>query len=254
MRLDPRATAAGFRLIAYDAVTSTNTEALRLSDTGERGPLWLTAHTQSAGRGRRGRNWTSVRGNLYASLLLPDPAPLARRPEVSFVAALAVHDAVAAHSPHIDLRLKWPNDLLANGRKCAGILIEAGAHDALVIGIGINCVSHPAGTDYPAADLTREGAAVGAQELFTALSNAMVDRLAQWRRGEGFAEVRADWLERASGLGRDLRVHLPDRVLSGSFDGLDEHGRLLLRLADGRRETISAGDVFPVAPEKVLVL
>src|SRR5436190_3052114 len=156
MQLDPRASAAGLRLVAHELLISTNTEALALARAGERGPLWITAERQSAGRGRRGRIWTSERGNLFATLLLTDPAPAENWPELSLVAALAVHDAVAELAEAIkpQLAIKWPNDLLLAGRKFAGILVEAerAEEGAVAVGIGVNCKSHPDDTDFPATD------------------------------------------------------------------------------------------------------
>ncbi len=112
MQLDPAAQAAGVRLVTHDTIGSTNAEALRLARDGERGPLWVTANRQTAGRGRRGRTWVSEPGNLYASLLLSDPAPSEHLPALSFVAALALHDAITRRIPGLASRvaLKWPND------------------------------------------------------------------------------------------------------------------------------------------------
>ena len=140
MQLAPGAAAAGVGLISRDTVGSTNAEALALARAGERGPLWITARAQSAGRGRRGRTWVSEPGNLYASLLLTDPAPPERAAQLAFVAALAVHDAIAATAPALasELAFKWPNDVLLGGAKLAGILIEAeGAPLVVAIGIGV---------------------------------------------------------------------------------------------------------------------
>jgi BirA family biotin operon repressor/biotin-[acetyl-CoA-carboxylase] ligase len=254
MQLDPKVAAGGVRLIAHDSIGSTNTEALMLARAGERGPLWITAAQQTAGRGRRGNGWISEPGNLYASLLLSDPAPPPHTAELSLVAALAVHDAVMAVAPSLGVRLavKWPNDLLVGGAKFAGILIEAEG-SAAVIGIGVNCVQHPVATAYPATDLAAAGAAVSPERLFAGLSNAMDARLAQWSRGTAFASIRADWLARATGLGQQIRVRLPQRELSGQFESLDQSGRLVLRLADGSLETVSAGEVFALAePEQML--
>src|SRR5215813_12480691 len=152
MRLDPRASAAGVRLNAHELLGSTNAEALRLASQGERGPLWVTAARQSAGRGRRGRSWVSEPGNLFASLLLTEPAPPEHWPELSFVAALAIHDAIADLAPSVrpQLAVKWPNDLLLGEAKFAGILSEAEGAQTVVVGIGINCTSHPSVSDYPA--------------------------------------------------------------------------------------------------------
>jgi BirA family transcriptional regulator, biotin operon repressor / biotin---[acetyl-CoA-carboxylase] ligase len=249
MQLDPRASAAGVRLVAHELLTSTNSEALALARAGERGPLWVTAERQSAGRGRRGRPWTSERGNLFASLLLTDPAPPEHWPELSFVAALAAHDAVAELAAAVkpQLAIKWPNDLLLKGAKFAGILVEgeaaADGTGAVAVGIGVNCANHPTDTDYPATHLAAAGADVSAESLFEAISVKMLGRLAQWNRGEHFATIRTDWLARAVGLGETIRVRLGDRELIGRFEAIDEAGRLILILADGGRQAIAAGDV-----------
>jgi BirA family biotin operon repressor/biotin-[acetyl-CoA-carboxylase] ligase len=250
MELAPGAAAAGVSLIACDTLGSTNAEALARARSGERGPLWITARTQTAGRGRRGRAWVSEPGNLYASLLLTDPAPPERAAQLSFVAALATHDAIAACAPALAARLalKWPNDILLDGAKVAGILLEAeGARPlVLAVGIGINCRHHPAATEFRATDLAAAGAGVAVEQLFATLSSAMVERLRQWH--EGFAGIRAAWLARAGGLGGELTARLGGRERTGRFEALDEAGRLLLRLPDGSLETIAAGEVFPVAP------
>jgi BirA family transcriptional regulator, biotin operon repressor / biotin---[acetyl-CoA-carboxylase] ligase len=238
---------AGVRHIAYETLGSTNAEALALARAGERGPLWLTAATQSAGRGRRGSQWVSPAGNLHTTLLLSEPSPPAQAPQLSFVAALAVHDAVTACAPQLGplLKVKWPNDLLVGQAKIAGILIEGESEPvfAVAIGIGVNCAAHPENTDYPATDLAAAGARVVTDTLFAALSAAMERRLAQWNRGQGFGAIRADWLKRAAGLGEILRVRLPERQLSGLFKGLDDNGRLLLEQG-GRISAITAGEVF----------
>ena len=254
MRLDPAAAAAGFRLAIHDTVASTNAEALACvpSDAGPSGPLWITARRQTAGRGRGGNAWASEPGNLYATLLLHDAGAPQRAPELAFVGGLAVHDAVSACASGLQhrLALKWPNDLLCGGAKLAGILIEGrsgGAGLSVAIGIGVNCRHHPSQTSYPATDLAEQGVDLSADDVFFALSRAMMRRLDQWRGGGGFAAVRTDWLDRAAGIDGDMRVRLPDRELFGRCQGIDASGRLLLRLTDGHVETIAAGDVFPLA-------
>lgn len=248
MQLDPRASAAGVQLIAHEVLVSTNAEALALAGRGERGPLWVTAGRQTGGRGRRGRSWVSEPGNLFASLLLTDAAPAEHWPELAFVAALAIHDAVAEAAPGLrpQLFIKWPNDLLLSGKKFSGVLIEGegGEQGAVVVGIGVNCVSHPADTDYPATDLAAAGAAVTAEALFTVLSVKMLGRLAQWNAGEHFSTIRADWLARAAGRGDLIRLRLADQELVGRFDDVDDAGRLVLSLPEGGRKSIAAGDVL----------
>lgn len=249
MQLDPRATAAGARLIAHDVLTSTNAEALVLAAQGERGPLWLTAGRQTGGRGRRGRTWVSEPGNLFASLLLTDAAPPEHWPELAFVAALAIHDAVAEAAPALrpQLFIKWPNDLLLAGEKVAGILIEGDGAHSVVVGIGINCTSHPEATDYPATDLAAAGADVTAEALFSILSAKMIGRLAQWNAGEHFSTIRADWLARAAGRSETIRVRLEEQELVGRFEEVDDTGRLVLSLPDGGRKAIAVGDVVELA-------
>lgn len=256
MELDPRASAAGVRLIAHEVLVSTNAEALSLAGQGERGPLWVAAGRQTGGRGRRGRNWVSEPGNLFASLLLTDAAPSEHWPELACVAALAIHDAVAEAAPALrsQLLIKWPNDLLLVGKKFAGILIEGRSREdgqgSVVVGIGVNCVSHPTDTDYPATDLAAVGAAVTAEALFMVLSAKMLGRLAQWNSGEHFSTIRADWLARVTGRGQTIRVRLDDQELVGRFEDVDQTGRLVLLLPDGSRKSIAAGDVVELEGQR----
>jgi BirA family biotin operon repressor/biotin-[acetyl-CoA-carboxylase] ligase len=252
MRLDPIAAAAGFRLIVHDVVGSTNSEALAAARSGDRGPLWVVAAEQTAGRGRRGREWVSAPGNLYTSLLLFDPAPPETAPQLAFVAGLAVHDAIVERARDLGdgLALKWPNDVLHADKKLAGILIEsemAAGKLAVALGIGVNCSRHPAQASFPATDIAEAGGKVSPENLLSVLSHAMMKRLDQWQRGAGFRTIRADWLNCATGLGGEITVRLPGRELTGTFDGLDDAGHLLLRGADGKLQTITAGDIFPVA-------
>jgi BirA family transcriptional regulator, biotin operon repressor / biotin---[acetyl-CoA-carboxylase] ligase len=252
MRLDPRASAAGVRVISHELLASTNTEALARARAGERGALWVTAARQSAGRGRRGRSWVSDPGNLFATLLLTDPSPPEHWPELAFVTALAIHDAVTEVAPALkpQLAIKWPNDLLLKTAKFAGILIEGEGGEeagAVAVGIGVNCVSHPSDTDFPATDLAAAGAEVSPEALFGALSVKMLGRIAQWNQGEHFATIRTDWLSRAAGLGAVIRVRLADREIVGRFETIDDAGRLVLLLGEGQHEAVAAGDVVELA-------
>jgi BirA family transcriptional regulator, biotin operon repressor / biotin---[acetyl-CoA-carboxylase] ligase len=257
MNLDCAVAAAGVRLLAFDTLGSTNAEALTRARAGERGPLWITAACQTAGRGRRGRRFVSERGNLYATLLMTDASPADRAAELAFVAALAVHDAILDVATELGPRLavKWPNDVLCDGAKLAGILVEGesatGQPLITVVGIGVNCAHHPPHTDHPATDLLAAGRLASPEALFAALSRAMLQRLSEWDRGRGFAAIRAAWLGRAAGLGMPVRVNLSDRQLEGRFEMIDPSGRLVLRLGDGTAEIITAGDVFPIPQEQV---
>jgi BirA family biotin operon repressor/biotin-[acetyl-CoA-carboxylase] ligase len=275
MQLDPIAVAAGVRLEALGTTGSTNTEARARARLGERGPLWITALVQTEGRGRMDRAWMSPQGNLYASLLLTDPSPPERAPELTFVSVLALRDAIAIEAPAFAplLRFKWPNDLLLAGKKCAGILIEgevamAGVVEPcgsliVVIGIGANCAKHPSGilsgsTEpplplssqkeavlFPATDLRAHGADITPEQLFRRLSATMSRRIAQWDRGQGVSAILGDWLSAAHGVGEDIAVRNGGNEKQGRFAGLDQSGRLILELRGGTVEKISAGDVFP---------
>jgi BirA family biotin operon repressor/biotin-[acetyl-CoA-carboxylase] ligase len=238
------------RVQFLDTVDSTNAEALRRADAGEAGPLWIVARQQTAGRGRRGRPWLSVPGNLHATLLLTDPSPSAAAPQLGFAAGVALYEAAAEAAPALasSLALKWPNDLLCQGRKIGGILVEGeGTPIAVAIGIGVNCRHHPDDAEFPATDFAANGAAVAPDALLDGLARAMQERLAQWSRGTGFAAIRAAWLAHASGLGEPLRVRIAGRETSGRFESIDEAGRLMLRCGDGLVEAIAVGEVFPFA-------
>lgn len=239
---------AGYTAVHLDAVGSTNAEAFERARQGAASGLWVVARRQTAGRGRRGRVWTSEPGNLYSSLMLRDPVEEARLGELPLVVALAVHDAIAAALPpfaRADLAIKWPNDILYGGAKLCGILIEAAMTPegrVVVAGIGINCAHHPDVTLYSATDLAKAGYPTEPEALFALLSAAMAHRLDEWQTGS-FALLRDAWLSRARGIGEAITVRLPTRDVVGVFSGLDTEGRLLLR-HDGGLEAISAGDVF----------
>jgi BirA family transcriptional regulator, biotin operon repressor / biotin---[acetyl-CoA-carboxylase] ligase len=245
-QLRARSKVASIRHERFAAVGSTNAEALARARAGERGPLWISAEQQTAGRGRRGKTWSSPPGNLYATLLLAQPCTLALAPQLSFVAGLAVHDAVAETGPElaIRLKLKWPNDLLLADKKLAGVLIESECRPfAVAIGFGINCATHPADVTYLATDLRSSGCTIAPLDLLWSLADAMNRRLDQWREGHAFAAIRADWLACAAGLGAPIKVRLPERQLDGVFKGIDERGQLILATGTST-QTIAAGDVF----------
>jgi BirA family biotin operon repressor/biotin-[acetyl-CoA-carboxylase] ligase len=236
----------GARIAAYGELDSTNSEARRLAEIGEPGPLWITAERQTAGRGRRGRVWDSAPGNLAATLLLRPEAPIAITGQLSFVAALAVAEMAAHFAPQAAITVKWPNDVLAEGRKLAGILLEAGPAPIgtwLAIGIGVNLASFPQGTEFPATSLAQLGLAPPMPD--DALS-VLAARFAHWYAlwmAEGFETVRAAWLARAGGLGLPIRARLPHQTREGVFEGIDSAGALLLN-EQGLVSAIAAGEVF----------
>jgi BirA family biotin operon repressor/biotin-[acetyl-CoA-carboxylase] ligase len=215
---------------------------IALAASGLEEGIWLRADRQTSGRGRQGRAWVSPAGNLYASTLVrirPSDPPAAT---LALVAAVAIEEAVGAYLPGV-ARLKWPNDLLIDGAKLSGILLER-AGTAVVIGFGTNLADHPIDTDRVATSLAAHGIAVDPTDFIETLAEAFARWVERWR-GEGIDVVRRRWVERAHPVGTPLTTRLPDgSAIDGLFDGLDSEGALILRLAEGTRRVIHAGDVF----------
>lgn len=214
---------------------------LALAQGGAAEGLWLRAERQTAGRGRQGRDWVSPAGNLYASTLVrlhahePAPATLA------LVAAVALDEAVRLFG--VQPVLKWPNDLLVDGAKLSGVLLER-VEDAVVIGFGVNLAHHPEGLDRASTSIAAHAPAPEPQVFAETLADAFARWLGRWR-DEGLAPVRDAWLARAHPRGTALSARLSDGTsIDGLFDGLDRDGALILRLADGSARVIHAGDVF----------
>jgi BirA family biotin operon repressor/biotin-[acetyl-CoA-carboxylase] ligase len=236
------------RIVAFEEIDSTNLEARRRVEAGERGPLWLTATRQSAGRGRRGRAWLSETGNLAATLLTTTRRPPLEAAQVAFVAALAVADLADVYVPPGLVTLKWPNDTLLAGRKLSGVLVESGAIEGglwLAVGIGINLASAPADVERPATCLAEHAAGPPPTpgEAAATLARAMARRLAQWD-ADGFAAIAEAWTARAHGLGQRCEARLAHETVRGLAEGLDRDGALRLRADDGTVRKITAGDVF----------
>ena len=155
---------------------------------------------------------------------------------------MALEEAVGAYITGAAV-LKWPNDLLIDGAKLSGILLER-AGPAVVIGFGVNLAHHPTDTDRVATSLAAYNVAVDSADFIETLVEAFARWVERWR-GEGIDVVRRRWVERAHTVGTPLTARLPEgSAIDGLFDGLDAEGALILRLADGTRRVIHAGDVF----------
>ena len=241
---------APYRLIAYETIGSTSDEAKRLARDGAEEGLIIWAKTQTAGRGRRGRVWVSPLGNLHMSLVLRPHCRAGVAAQLGFVAALGMAAALRELAPRVAVRCKWPNDLLANDKKIAGILLEtemvaSECPDFVVLGIGVNLASSPSDTPYPTTSLAKEGVGSIAPDVVLA---RFVECITKWMnawRKDGFLPIRDAWLAQAFGLGEPIQVRLERETLDGRFLDLADDGALMLGMLDGSRR-IAAGEVFPV--------
>jgi len=238
---------AGAAVVWLEEVDSTNAEAARRAEAGTTGPLWIAARRQTAGRGRRGRTWMTGDNNLAATFLITlDLAPSAAA-GVSFVAALAVADLVQAAVPETPARLKWPNDVLLDGGKVAGILVESGRAPAgglwLAIGVGVNLAVAPEATERPATSLAAYAPPPTPQEALDHIVARMADWLRLWTQ-DGLKPILTAWCARSTGIPGPCVARLGDRTIEGYAEGLDSTGALRLRSPSGDEQLISAGDVF----------
>ncbi|WP_026942082.1 biotin--[acetyl-CoA-carboxylase] ligase [Hellea balneolensis] len=249
------------RFIELDSVDSTNAQAKRLAEQGDFGPVWIRADKQSAGRGRRGRTWTSETGNLFCSGLYPHDGNAHQLAQLSFAASLALADTLEHYVPRNLISLKWPNDVLLARAKTAGILLESGhtqlniAHHQkwIVVGIGVNLTHHPDMTEYPATHVMAhipqekltgpEPVMTGAQTVLAILAA----RFTHWRHmllTQGFAPIGQAWMERSYNIPGAVNVRLPSETFTGEALGLDQNGALRVRLENGTIRDVHAGDVF----------
>jgi BirA family biotin operon repressor/biotin-[acetyl-CoA-carboxylase] ligase len=225
---------------------STNDDLASLAREGAPEGVWLRAVRQSGGRGRQGREWHSPPGNLYASTLVrlrPADPPA---PTLALVAAVALHEVASAFAVvGLAIEIKWPNDLVVAGAKLSGILLER-VDDSIVIGFGVNLADHPDDIPRPAINMGMLGGAPDPGRFLEALASSFERWVGRWR-SEGLEPIRERWLACAHPIGTALSTHMPSGArVEGLFDGLDESGALRLRLADGTRHVLHAGDVFLV--------
>ena len=238
-------------LLSFESIDSTMLEAERQADRGARGPLVICAGAQTGGQARHGRRWTSPPGNLYWTMLIDDPADRPRDAALAFAAGLAILDALARSGvPRSRLQLKWPNDVILDGRKLAGLLVQAsliGTGARIIVGIGINVAFSPGDALFPAISLVEAGLPrPGLDHLRDALTEAFLARRDEWHRS-GLRPLRDEAASCLHGVGMPIRVALDrDRthVLAGINEGLEATGALLLRTPDGICHTIVAGDVL----------
>jgi BirA family biotin operon repressor/biotin-[acetyl-CoA-carboxylase] ligase len=235
-----------FSIRHYETIGSTNDEARRLALEGAPHGTVLHADEQTAGRGRLTRTWFSPPGNLYLSVLLRTGTPPTRAGEISFVTALAVADTVEALLPRrIRPMLKWPNDVLVNGAKISGILLEREG-DATIIGVGLNVLQSPPNANYKTTTIVANGGIASVDSARDILLGRFGQHLDAWL-ADGFTPIRDLWLERSYPVGASVRVNAQGESIEGAFAGLDQDGALLLDTPDGRQRVL-AGDVTMESP------
>ena len=240
-----------YHLLSFDSLDSTNEEAKRLAKAGGGHGAVIWAKKQTGGKGRMGRKWVSNEGNLFVSVLLKPSRPVHEFGQLSFVTAVAVHETLSAVLPdNSDLTCKWPNDILLDGHKLGGILLEsfkAGEEGGswVVVGVGVNVDSFPPKTEFPATCLTDAGVElVSAKIILSRFIHHFIERYDEWC-SRGFEPIRKEWLANAWGLGKELCARMPDKEIVGIAEGIDEHGNLIMDLGGGKRQYIQAADVFP---------
>lgn len=239
------------RVLHMAETVSTNAEAMRLGLQGEASGLWVMAGHQTGGKGRSGRAWASLSGNLQASLLIRLHGPPHRVSQLSLVSGVASHDAILRSgglAQGTTLRLKWPNDILIGGAKTGGILVEScvtvAMHEVVAVaGFGLNLTAHPEIPGRPATHLNAHGAAITPTEMLAFLATTMQEWLDVWETGLGFQEVRAAWLQRCGPLGGPLTINTGRGQATGAFAGIDAEGALLLIDSNGQTRSFSYGDV-----------
>ncbi|WND02402.1 biotin--[acetyl-CoA-carboxylase] ligase [Temperatibacter marinus] len=241
---------SGTEAFFFSSLSSTNECATSLAQKGEKGPLWILAGSQSAGRGRRGRQWTSYQGNFFGSLLLRPSMKASDCAALPFAVALAIRDAlIDCGVRESSIQCKWPNDILIDGCKVSGVLIESAMKadhslEYLVIGIGVNLTHSPQETKFDAVCLKQKGIEISVKEFTRFLSLQCEAYLQQWINKQDEA-IYASWSAVGWGLGQKRLIRTATETFTGVIQRLGVDGGLIVMLDDGREKCIYAGDVFP---------
>lgn len=233
----------------FDEIDSTILEARRRAERGELKPVWLIAKRQTAGRGRRGRGWSSLDGNLMATLLFKTKEPPAKIALLGFATGVALAESIEAIIGSGRATLKWPNDVFIDGTKAAGIMLDSGPYGGdtwVALAFGVNLAAAPEGLDQPTISLRAVLPPDAPAPEPLAFLAQLRPRLEEWAgriESDGFEPLRAAWLARAHGMGQAARVLQGDQALEGRIVGLSPRGELELETGEGRR-LIAAGDVL----------
>jgi len=241
-----------YNLLIFQTVDSTNSEALRLANSGAIGNFVVVSNLQTGGRGSKGRLWKSIAGNLHASILLDSSVDCKKHPQLSFVIANAVFEALTKLAQekkiNLNIQLKWPNDILIDGKKVGGILLESISllnKNYVVIGMGINIIEAPANASFPATSLYDEGLMLeGSDELLDLIMNKFDKLYKRWAVDNNFIRTRKDWMRRAYNINKVITIDDGNRRLSGTFKEIDFDGSIRIQLAGGQLYNLAAGDVL----------
>jgi BirA family biotin operon repressor/biotin-[acetyl-CoA-carboxylase] ligase len=244
-----------YHLLSFDSLDSTNEEAKRLARAGGAHGAVVWAKKQTGGKGRMGREWVSQEGNLFVSILLKPEKPITELSQLSFVASVAIVEALSAlFEKEHKLSCKWPNDVLLDGKKLSGILLESfpcevDGKNWIVVGVGVNVDSHPTNVQFPATCLTEAGVElVSAKIVLSRFIHHFIEVYNDWNN-KGFASVRKRWLSYAWGMKKELTARMPDIEITGTATDIDANGSLILKDKKGKKHMILAADIFPAEKE-----
>ncbi|WP_455466888.1 biotin--[acetyl-CoA-carboxylase] ligase [Bartonella sp. B39] len=242
----------GYTVESYESVDSTNLIAQQKAQAGHKGYHWVVAQEQLRGRARRGRRWSSPKGNLYSSLLLTDNIVHQTAAQLGFVAGISVVETVKQFikdekQTNSIVSLKWPNDILLKGAKSSGVLLEIfklpSQQYALVIGIGINVKYHYEDAPYPTSCLKSVGLYIDAEQIFTVLTEFFSKNYLLWKQSGGCDIIRKKWLLHSAHLGQHVKIINDEKIIEGIFDGLDNDFNCIIKQKNGQQAVITSGDV-----------
>lgn len=242
-----------WEIVAFNSVSSTNEVLKKLViEEQVKNRIAVIAKKQTSGYGRRTRKWESPQGNMYCSALItPTPRQIKDVTQLSFVVSVAVAEAIESLSETVVTQCKWPNDVLIKGQKVSGILLETIGKTSvplqhIVVGVGINVENAPTdikNLSYPVSSLSDEGIDISVNEMLPIYLKHLKKWLDIWEE-QGFDSIKEFWLQRAKGIGEEIKIDFGKNSMSGVFSGLDQDGALLLRLSDGKERRITTGDIF----------
>lgn len=208
-------------------IDSTNSDARRRIEFGEPAPFWIVADEQTEGRGRLGRHWVSKPGNLYSTYVFPFTAPVNTASQISFVAALAIHDVANSFVTGAAISLKWPNDCLINGAKFSGVLAEMHGEN-MILGMGLNVLHQPIDLPYKATSFSAHIQNITVAAVFETLQLKLKKWLQIWDESRGFQHIHRGWEARCNAIGKPMSLDTGKAMLHGTFVGLHHDGGLVL--------------------------